>query len=235
MATLGAKDLYTDAIQIGNQMTVTTSASSTALIELWDGYNTLISSTSLAASTTKVFGEYRQELRIKISGLTGTTTYTESASISTVVGRATQTNDSAAAGEIGELITATVAVGSPVSETTATPVNVTSIVLTAGDWDVSAVVDRVLGGTTATVYGAGLGVATNTILGQAGGSGVGTDSYVTQSATFGTTVTGTFCTSIPPVRVSLSALATTIYLVAADTFSAGTVGLYGTLRARRIR
>jgi len=234
MATLGAKDTYTDVIQVGNQFTVTNAATSTSLVEIWDGYNTLISSTSLAASISKKFGEYRQEYRIKISCLTGSLTYTKTASSGVVVGRATQTNDSAAAGEIGELITATVAVGSPVSETTATPVNVTSISLTAGDWDVSAVVDRVLTGTTASIYGAGLGTTTNTVLGQAGGGGVGTDSYVTQSVTFGTTITGTYCTSIPPVRVSLAST-TTIYLVAADTFSAGTVGLYGTLRARRVR
>jgi hypothetical protein len=235
MATLGAKDTYTDVIQIGNQFTVTNAAASTSLVEIWDGYNTLISSTSLAASISKKFGEYRQEYRIKISCLTGSVTYTETTSSGVVVGRATQTNDSAAAGEIGELITSTVAVGAPVSETTATPVDVTSISLTAGDWEVSGQVDRVLTGVTATIYGAGLGVATATLLTQAGGSGVGTDCLTSQTATFGTTLTGNYATKVGPVRVSLSAAATTIYLIAADSFSAGSVGVYGTLRARRVR
>lgn len=234
MATLGAKETYTDVIQVGNQFTVTNAAASTSLVELWDGYNTLISSTSLAASISKKFGEYRQEYRIKISCLTGSLTYTETTSTGVVVGRATQTNDSAAAGEIGELITSTVAVGAPVSETTATPVDVTSISLTAGDWEVSGQVDRVLTGVTATIYGAGLGVATATLLTQAGGSGVGTDCLTTQTATFGTTLTGNYATKVGPVRVTLAAT-TTIYLIAADTFSAGTVGVYGTLRARRMR
>ena len=41
----------------------------------------------------------------------------------------------AAAGSVGEIISALVAVGSPVSLVNATAKNVTSISLTAGDWD----------------------------------------------------------------------------------------------------
>jgi hypothetical protein len=172
----------------------------------------------MAASTTLVVGEYRKDYMFKITALTGSLTYTEAPS----------------ANQSGEFKSSTVAVGSPVSETTATPVDVTTLSLTAGDWEVSGQIDRVLGGATSTIYGGGLGVATATLLTQAGGSGVGTDCLTTQSATFGTTITGNYATKIGPVRVSLSAT-TTIYLIAADTFSAGTIGVYGTLRARRIR
>lgn len=146
----------------------------------------------------------------------------------------TTTNDNAAAGIIGEVATSTVAIGSAVSETTATPVDVTTLALTAGDWEVSGVVNRVLTGTTATAYGAAISPTANTVPAQAGGSGVAADSVVTQNATFGTTVTGNYVTIVGPVRVSLAAGAT-IHLVAADTFSAGTVGVFGTLRARRVR
>lgn len=144
------------------------------------------------------------------------------------------TNDSATAGDIGELKISTVAFANIVSETSATPVNVTSLSLTAGDWDVSGVINRNLAGVTATVYGRAISPTTGAVPAQAGGSGVGADSVVIQTATFGTTITGNYITAIGPVRVSL-AVTTTIYLVAADTFSAGTLGVFGTLRARRIR
>ncbi len=144
------------------------------------------------------------------------------------------TNSSAAAGKIGEEKIATLAVGSAVSETTATPVSVLSLSLTAGDWDVSGVVNRDLAGVTATRYTAAISPTANTVPAQAGGGGVGPDSAVGQFATFGTTITGAYTTAVGPVRVSLAAT-TTIYLVAADVFSAGTVGLFGTIRARRVR
>ena len=144
------------------------------------------------------------------------------------------TNSSAAAGKIGEEKIATLAIGSAVSETTATPVSVLSLSLTAGDWDVSGVVNRDLGGVTATRYTAAISPTANTVPAQAGGGGVGPDSVVGCFATFGTTITGSYTTAVGPVRVSLAA-PTTIYLVAADVFSAGTVALFGTIRARRMR
>jgi hypothetical protein len=218
MATLLAKETYTDVIQEGNKFVVTTAASSTATVEVWAGYDTLLSSTSIAASTTNVFGQYQQEVRIKISCLTGSLTYTESTFTT----------------QIDQVKTATIASGAAVSETTATPVNVTSLSLEAGDWELSGVVDRTLTGTTATIYGAGISLTTATMPSQAGGSGLGTDAGISQSAAFGATVTGGYSTAIPPVSLSVTAT-TTIYLVAADTFSAGTVAVYGTLRAKRIR
>lgn len=138
----------------------------------------------------------------------------------------------ASSGQGGLLLTTTVPTASAVSETTATPVDVCTLALPPGTWDVSATIDRNLAGTTATIYGGGIGVTANTLLTQAGGSGVGTDPNVTMSATFGTTVTGNFSTAIPPVQCVFTAT-TTLHLVAADTFSAGTVGVYGTIRARR--
>jgi hypothetical protein len=147
---------------------------------------------------------------------------------------ATTTNDDAAAGIVGEYLETVVPIGSLVSETTATPVDVATLALTAGDWEVSGTVNRVLTGTTATAYGAAISPTANTVPAQAGGSGVGADSSVTQNAVFGATVTGNFVTIVGPTRVKLAAAAT-IHLVAADTFSAGTVGVFGTIRARRVR
>lgn len=218
MATLNAKDTYTDVIQVGNKFVVTTAASSTAVVEIWDGYSTLLSSTSIAASTTNVFGQYQKEVRIKISSLTGSLTYTESTFTT----------------QVDQVKTSTVASASAVSETTATPLNVTSLSLEAGDWELSGVVDRTLTGTTASIYGAGISLTSATMPSQAGGSGLGTDAGISQTATFGTALSGGYSTAIPPVTLSVTAT-TTVYLVAADTFAAGTVAVYGTLRAKRLR
>jgi len=218
MGTLRVSDpKYTDTLSAGNQLTIVTAASSTALVERYDG-GAFVESETMAASTTLVIGEFKKDYQFHITALTGSLTYVEAPS----------------ANQSGEFKTSTVAAASAVSETTATPVDVTSLSLTAGDWEVSAQIDRTLSGVTATIYGGGLGVATATLLTQAGGSGVGTDCLTTQTATFGTTLTGRYDTKIGPVRVSLSAT-TTIYLIAADTFSAGTVAVFGTLRARRVR
>ncbi|MDI6742655.1 MAG: hypothetical protein QMD11_07935 [Smithella sp.] len=146
----------------------------------------------------------------------------------------TKLADNAPAGNIGELLSVTIPIGNAISETSATPVNVCSLNLTPGDWDVSGVLNRSLNGATATIYGAAISPTSNTVPPQAGGGGVGPDSVVSQRATFGTTITGAFITAVGPVRISLAAAAA-IYLVAADTFSAGTIDIYGTLRARRMR
>ena len=88
----------------------------------------------------------------------------------------TTTNDSAATGNVGEFVTATVAVGAAVALTTATTANVTSISLTAGDWDVSGQVNFTPGATTSiTVLQCGVSLTTATLAGQAGGAGLGTD------------------------------------------------------------
>lgn len=145
------------------------------------------------------------------------------------------TNDTAIAGNYGEFLTSTIPTGSAVAGgATTVGANITSISLTAGDWDVTANCDYTLTGVTATVYSCGLGTVTATQLTQAGGSGVGTDPLVQQAATFGTTVTGTFSQPLPPVRVSLAAT-TTIFLVTKHTYSAGSFTQFGTLRARRVR
>ena len=139
----------------------------------------------------------------------------------------------AAAGDIGEILEATVASGSAVPLTTATGKDVTTLALTPGDWDVSAVVDRALAGTTMTVASCGISLTANTLPSQPGGSGLGPDAAAYDLKSL-TTVTGTLNQHVNPVRLSITAN-TTVHLVAEDTFSAGTVAAYGTIRARRVR
>ena len=144
----------------------------------------------------------------------------------------TQTNDSAPTGAVGEFVTATVATpGSAL--TTATPLNVTSVPLTAGDWDVSASIDYLYTAATVTDSRGGPSLNSATLPTQAGGAGLGTDALVIDAANF-VTISDTESLIIPPVRVSV-AVTTTVFLVAQCTFSVGTVSAFGTIRARRPR
>lgn len=139
----------------------------------------------------------------------------------------TTTNDNANAGVVGELISSSVA-SLGVSMTTGTPVNVTSISLTAGDWDVSGVVGitNTLGTTTYSYiqYSSSTTSAATGSLGQVGG--------LTTPSTISAIVD--FITPIPTTRYSLSAT-TTVYLVARAGFAVSNSYAYGVIRARRVR
>lgn len=153
--------------------------------------------------------------------------------LSSVLG--TNTNDDAAAGFVGELITSTVVVGSAVSLSTGVAANITSISLTAGDWDVSGVADFNPAATTSIAgLTAGLGTTSATLLGQAGGGGVGTDPLVSLFQATEVPGANVVALGLPPVRVSLSAT-TTIYFVAKAAFTVSTLSVFGTIRARRVR
>lgn len=143
----------------------------------------------------------------------------------------TGTNDSAAAGCVGEVITASLASGSAVSLTDATAKTVTSITLTPGDWDVSGVVGYIVGPTTSTVYfEAGTSLVDNTA-GTAGSDYTrlpyGASGVVTNSNSYFTA---------PLRRVTVAAATTTVvYLIAKSSFSISTTTAWGTIRARRMR
>lgn len=135
----------------------------------------------------------------------------------------------ASTGNVGEAITSTVAVGSAVALTTATPANVTSISLTPGDWDVFANVN--FSATSATTTAGSLwaiGVNTTSATLPVDGSEV----QMLQTALTTTTFKGGDGTSRKVINLTTT---TTVYLVAEATFSAGTVGAYGSISARRIR
>jgi hypothetical protein len=138
------------------------------------------------------------------------------------------TTGSATAGNVGEYIESSIATGSAVSLSSGTGANVTSISLTAGDWDVS-------------VNGA-FNLAASTSI---------TQTLVCMSATSATadvtagkffiqnyapTVFGASTQSslVQDFRISLSST-TTIYFVARAFFTVSTVTAYGLIRARRAR
>ena len=146
----------------------------------------------------------------------------------------TTTNNNAAAAMIGEFATATVATASAVSLTSTTAANVTSVSLTAGDWDVSWVVDFKPGGTTSvTLLASSISLTTATHNTQAGGSGIGTEAFIVQN--MAANILGAdYAMNGPSVRCSFASTQT-VFLVASSTFSVSTMAAYGTIRARRVR
>jgi hypothetical protein len=145
----------------------------------------------------------------------------------------TNTNDNAAAGNMGEYVVSSVlSGGSVVALTSNTAANVTTISLTAGDWDVrGAVFADGAGGTTATRVAGGVSRTTATL----GGFGDDTQGSAqwAGSATLGIGA-NQVGVAIPASRMSLSAT-TTVYLVAVANFTVGTAAAYGFISARRVR
>jgi hypothetical protein len=141
--------------------------------------------------------------------------------------RGTQTNDAAATTIVGETITSSVASGSAVALATGTPSNVTSISLTAGDWDVyqqayfnpAATTNVALWFSSISTVSATLDTTVGNYILQREGRVVGGD--------FGGYTVG-------PVRVSLSAT-TTYFMVVRGDFTVSTMSAFGKITARRRR
>lgn len=135
---------------------------------------------------------------------------------------------SAVAGEIGELIKSDIALGSAVSLTTNTAQNMTSISLTAGDWDVYFNATFNPAGTTSlTRIEANISQTTGT----RDTTTLGAD-YNLNFAAF--VPNGSMNALAGPLRISLAST-TTIYAVALASFTVSTCTVFGQLRARRMR
>jgi len=141
----------------------------------------------------------------------------------------TATNDDAAAGEVGEYIENVLAAVSATSVTTVTPKTICQITLTAGDWDVSGMVNGLTATTTSvTGYGGSLSTTTNAL-----DTSPGKFSQVLSGA-FVPGNSATLGIPFPAMRFSVNTN-TTVFLVAYMTFTASTMTAYGIIRARRVR
>jgi copper-binding protein NosD len=152
---------------------------------------------------------------------------TQTGGATSITGSAT--NDSAGAGLVGQIITSSVPVGSASSLTSAAAgANITSISLTAGDWDVDAVVGfHPAASTSVTVSSAGITTTSATIpLLSTGASDIRAQAAQVPAVDYSLVV--------PPTRISLSAT-TTVFMTASSTFSVSTNAGYGFIRARRVR
>jgi hypothetical protein len=140
----------------------------------------------------------------------------------------TTTNNAANAGSVGEVISSTVLVGSAVTLSNATPLNITSIALSAGDWDVYGEVWISVGTGGATILLGSINTVSNTL---AVVSSIGTSRTAIQSAQ---TASLTAVFALKPCQASLSG-SQTYYLVAQAAFPSGTTVAYGNIWARRAR
>ena len=141
----------------------------------------------------------------------------------------TLTNDAAIAGNVGEYVESIIVQGSAAALTTATSLTLTSISLTAGDWDVDTVASFVPANTTSvTQFVVSLGSVAATLNATAGRLGVITTPANVYNGTTQAQV------SLPPYRISISAT-TTVYMIVQSTFTVSTNVAYGIIRARRVR
>ncbi len=136
----------------------------------------------------------------------------------------TTTNDDAAVGVVGEYVDKAVAQGAAIPLTNGQPANVTSISLTAGDWDVWAL--------AAFVQGAGNAVLQAIASVSATSATTGVGAIVLNAPT--TSALVNCAQAVPARRFSLSTT-TTIYLVAETYFGGGTFAGFGGIFARRVR
>ena len=138
----------------------------------------------------------------------------------------TTTNDNANAGNVGQSITSVIAAASGVSLTNNIAANVTSISLTAGDWDVTGNIGFPGNGATSigqTRVWSSITSATSPDLSLYNGESV---TVTSPAASIGH--------SIPSIRYSLSGT-TTVYLSCLVEFSGGTQVACGGIYARRAR
>lgn len=140
----------------------------------------------------------------------------------------TTTNNNANAGSVGETITSTVLVGSAVALSTGVTANVTSISLTAGDWDVwGSVWTNPAGSTIQTLLTAATSTTSATVPTAPNNGG---STQLPYTAATGAAIGA----PVGSMRLSLSGT-TTVFLVVNVNFSASTNAAYGFIGARRRR
>ena len=142
----------------------------------------------------------------------------------------TATNDSGAAGEVGEFVSSTVLVGSAVALTTGTAANITSISLTAGDWDITGSCLYAGNASTVTTQALCWSSSTSAAVPTApnnGGYQLFSGVSVTNAANLPSVSAGT-------QRFSLSGT-TTVFLSTLTNFTVSTESAFGFIRARRAR
>jgi len=157
--------------------------------------------------------------------------YLEAASVTSdvkLIAKGTATNDSAASGYIGEYITSAVSAGSPIGAGTSnTFKNITTISLTAGDWDVSGVIGFVLNGSVITRTRGAVSLYSNDTQTDQNQGDNDADA-VLPSATYNSEAI------VPVWRVSLASTST-VYLKANCSYTGAVPNTFGRISARRVR
>jgi len=163
-----------------------------------------------------------------ITSMTGLSSLTFSPTTGGIVG--TTTNDNVDAGKVGEFISSVILVASALAMTTNTALNITSISLTAGDWDAWGTLWLVpAAGTITTTISVGVSQTSATMPTT---PAIGTSHQ--QIRGLATAATEVCILQAPTTRITLAST-TTIYLVGLSTFTTSTMAGYGSLCARRVR
>lgn len=118
--------------------TVQAGSAASGTLTLPSATDTLIAKATTDTLTNKTFNSTATGNVLQVSGVT----------VSAGQYPGTTTNDSATAGNVGEIISASVASGSAVSLSSGSAVQITTVSLTAGNWDCRAMVDFTDAGTT---------------------------------------------------------------------------------------
>lgn len=156
-----------------------------------------------------------------LSGYVSSSAGSASVTVNKVLG--VSTNSSASAGDVGEYVESIVVHStSAVSLSTGTATNITSISLTAGDWDVTG--NCFIANTGANLTAAIGWVSTSSAT-------LPNEEFRNQINVSGMSTAGF---SMYPHRISIAGT-TTVYLSALCAFGAGTSSGSGILRARRVR
>jgi len=133
------------------------------------------------------------------------------------------TNDSAASGSVGEYIEGNVVMGSTTALTTNTAINLITISLTAGDWDVEGTLGLTsASGTVITSYAAAISTTSATLQ---------LFSYINGTVQ---PASALISVGLPRKRISIAST-TNVFLVVDAVFTTSTLGCWGELTARRIR
>lgn len=142
----------------------------------------------------------------------------------------TDTNDNASAGNIGEYSSATLSYASRVTMTSGVSQNITSVSLTAGDWDLTGQIKYESTGSPVTSY------AQSSLSTTSGTLDSSAEDHYAYGPALNANVTDISCI-LPNARFSLSAT-TTVYLVGNAAWTGGsspTVKAWGIITARRRR
>lgn len=206
-----------NATNAGNASTVTTNANLTGMV------------TSVGnAASLGVFSSANLLAALSTKTGTGNAVFATSPQITTpdIVGRISGGNSNA--GSVGEYVSSVIAQGSAVALTANIGINMTSISLTAGDWDVWYIPNFIPGATTnITQLFASISTTSATV--NAAGDSASFTAYGSAGVVPGVN------SGAPMVqkRISISTT-TTVFAVAQCAFTVSTLGAWGSLQARRV-
>ena len=179
---------------------------------------------TITANVADITGTTRQVLAVNTAGTGLTFAQPQGDQL-----KGTITNDSASAGNVGEFVSSTILQASAVALTTTVAANITSISLTAGDWDVGGALYIIAAASTTVTLITGSISQTSATHNSAAGNYF---QHVCTSVT--PTASNPMGYTIPTNRVSLSGT-TTLFLVGSSTFATSTNAGFGSIWARRVR